>query len=405
MPVVFNREYENMSQLRYFTAGESHGQALVGILEGLPAGLEIDEEYIAVQLHRRQQGYGRGGRMRIEQDRARILSGVRFGKTLGSPIALEIANRDWQNWQIKMSTTPVAEEAASKRVEIPRPGHADLAGAIKYQTEDIRNVLERASARETTTRVALGAMARKFLESFGARLVSHVVQIQQAQSPYSLTNFGKAGFGFSLEELTQHAEASPVRCLDADAEQKMTAIIDRAKAERDTVGGIFEVAAFHLPIGLGSHVQWDRRLDARIAMAMMSIPAIKGVEIGNGFLGATQWGSAVHDQIYHSAERGYSRSSNNAGGLEGGITNGEPLVVRVAMKPISTLMRPLDSVNMRTKEAAEAHIERSDVCAVPAAGVIGEAMLALVLADAMLEKFGGDSMTEIFSRWQQWSTT
>ncbi len=405
MPVVFNSEHENMSQLRYFTAGESHGQALVGILEGLPAGLEIDEEYIATQLHRRQQGYGRGGRMRIEQDHARILSGVRFGKTLGSPIALEIANRDWQNWQTKMSIAPVAEETALKRVEIPRPGHADLAGAIKYQTEDIRNVLERASARETTARVALGAIARKFLESFGIRLASHVVQIQQAQSRYSLTNFGKAGFVFSLEELTQRAEASPVRCLDAEAEQEMIALIDRAKAERDTVGGIFEVAAFHLPVGLGSHVQWDRRLDGRIAMAMMSIPAIKGVEIGNGFHGATLWGSAAHDQIYHSAERGYSRSSNNAGGLEGGITNGEPLVVRVAKKPISTLMRPLDSVNMRTKEAAEAHIERSDVCAVPAASVIGEAMLALVLADAMLEKFGGDSMTEIFSRWQPWSTT
>lgn len=392
-----------MSHLRYFTAGESHGQALVGILEGLPAGLEIDEDYLAVQLHRRQQGYGRGGRMRIEQDRARILSGVRFGKTLGSPIAVQIENRDWQNWQTKMSVAPVSDEAALKLVEIPRPGHADLAGAIKYQTEDIRNILERASARETTTRVALGAIARKFLESFGIRLASHVVQLQQAQSRYSLTEFGREDFAFDVEELSQRAEASPVRCLDLEAETEMIALIDRAKAERDTVGGVFEVAAFNLPVGLGSHVQWDRRLDARIAMAMMSIPAIKGVEIGNGFRGATQWGSEVHDRIYHSAERGYSRSSNNAGGLEGGITNGEPLVVRVAKKPISTLMRPLDSVNMRTKERAEAHIERSDVCAVPAAAVIGEAMLALVLADAILEKFGGDSMSEILGRWQSQS--
>ncbi len=389
-----------MSQLRYFTAGESHGQALVGILEGVPAGLEIDEAYIATQLHRRQQGHGRGGRMRIEQDHARILSGVRLGKTLGSPIALEIANRDWRNWQTKMAVAPNAEAAQMARVEIPRPGHADLAGAIKYQTDDLRNVLERASARETATRVALGSIARKFLESFGVSLASHVVQIHEARSSFTLVNFGKAGFDFNLEEINQRAEASPVRCLEREAETEMIAAIDRAQQERDTVGGIFEVAAFHLPVGLGSYAQWDRRLDGRIAAAMMSIPAIKGVEIGGGFASATQRGSAVHDQIYFAEARGYYRSSNHAGGLEGGVTNGQPLVTRVAMKPISTLMRPLDSVNMRTKEAAAAHIERSDVCAVPAASVIGEAMLALVLADAMLEKFGGDSMTEILARWQ-----
>ncbi len=392
-----------MSQLRYFTAGESHGQALVGILEGLPAGLEIAEEYIATQLHRRQQGHGRGGRMRIEQDHARILSGVRFGKTLGSPIALEIANRDWQNWQTKMAVVPLANAEPVARVEIPRPGHADLAGAIKYQTDDIRNVLERASARETATRVALGAIARKFLQSFGIELVSHVVQIQDARSAYTLIAYNASAFSFSAEEINPRADASPVRCLDRAAEPEMIAVIDRAKEERDTVGGIFEVAAVHLPVGLGSYAQWDRRLDGRIAAAMMSIPAIKGVEIGRGFAGATQRGSAVHDQIYFSPERGYYRSSNHAGGLEGGVTNGEPLVVRAAMKPISTLMRPLHSVHLRTKEATPAHIERSDVCAVPAASVIGEAMLALVLADAMLEKFGGDSMTEILSRWQQWS--
>ncbi len=390
-----------MSPLRYFTAGESHGQALVGIIEGIPAGLEIGEEYIATQLYRRQQGHGRGGRMRIERDHARILSGVRFGQTLGSPIALEIANRDWQNWQTKMSIVAQEETAQVARVEIPRPGHADLAGAIKYQTDDIRNVLERASARETTTRVALGSIARKFLESFGIRFVSHVVQIHEARSSFNLLAAEK--HAFDLERIIARTEASPVRCMEEEAEAAMIAAIDCAKEERDTVGGIFEVAAFHLPIGLGSYVQWDRRLDARIAAALMSIPAMKGVEIGGGFMNATQRGSAVHDQIYFSNERGYYRDSNNAGGLEGGITNGQPLIVRVAMKPISTLMRPLDSVNMRTKEATAAHIERSDVCAVPAACVIGEAMLALVLAEAMLEKFGGDSMTEILERWQQWS--
>jgi chorismate synthase len=389
-----------MSQLRYFTAGESHGQALVGILEGMPAGLEIDEEYIALQLHRRQQGYGRGGRMRIEKDHARILSGVRFGKTLGSPIALVIENLDWKNWQEKMAVAQATPLAEIPKVEIPRPGHADLAGVTKYGFDDIRNVLERASARETAMRVAVGSLARKFLEAFNVIIASHVIQLHDVRSRFSLIDFGKAdhAFDFSLEELNARADASPVRCLDSEAEKAMMARIDEAKEKRDTVGGIFEVVALNVPVGLGSYVQWDRRLDARIAAAMMSIQAMKGVEIGDGFAGATRWGSEVHDRIYHSAVRGYHRSSNNAGGLEGGVTNGEPLVVRVAMKPISTLMRPLDSVNIRTKEAVPAHIERSDVCAVPAAGVIGEAMLALVLADAFLEKFGGDSMTEIHQR-------
>lgn len=389
-----------MSQLRYFTAGESHGQALVGILEGMPAGLEIDEEYIAIQLHRRQQGYGRGGRMRIEKDRAKILSGVRFGKTLGSPISLLIENLDWKNWQEKMAVVPSAHSADIPKVEIPRPGHADLAGAIKYGFDDIRNVLERASARETTTRVALASIARKFLEDFGIVIASHVLQLHDVRSRFSLIDFGKpdSPFDFPAIELNVRADTSPVRCLDAEAEKQMIGRIDAAKEQRDTVGGIFEVAAFNLPAGLGSYVHWDRRLDARIAAAMMSIQAMKGVEIGDGFGGATRWGSEVHDRIYHSAERGYYRASNNAGGLEGGVTNGQPLVVRVAMKPISTLMQPLDSVNIRTQEATPAHIERSDVCALPAAGVIGEAMLALVLAEAVLEKFGGDSMEEIQGR-------
>ncbi len=389
-----------MSHLRYFTAGESHGQALVGILEGMPAGLEIDEEYIAVQLQRRQQGYGRGGRMRIEKDRARIISGVRFGKTLGSPISLLIENLDWKNWQEKMAVVPSAHSAEIPKVEIPRPGHADLAGALKYGFDDIRNVLERASARETAMRVALGSLARKFLENFGIVIASHILQLHEVRSRFSLVDFGKpdSPFDFSAIELNARADASPVRCLDAEAEKQMIARIDAAKERRDTVGGIFEVAAFNVPVGLGSYVHWDRRLDARIAAAMMSIQAMKGVEIGDGFGGAVRWGSEVHDRIYHDNERGYYRSSNNAGGLEGGMTNGEPLVVRVAMKPIATLMQPLDSVKIRTKAAAPAHIERSDVCALPAAGVIGEAMLALVLAEAVLEKCGGDSMDEIRGR-------
>lgn len=391
-----------MSHLRYFTAGESHGQALVGILEGMPAGLEIDEDYIAVQLHRRQQGYGRGGRMRIEKDRAKILSGVRFGKSIGSPISLLIENLDWKNWQEKMAVA-VAQSARLDeipKVEVPRPGHADLAGAIKYGFDDVRNVLERASARETTMRVALGSIARKFLEDFGVVIASHVLQLHEVRSRFSLIDFGKLDslLDFPAIELNTRADASPVRCLDAEAEKQMIARIDAAKEKRDTVGGIFEVVAFNLPVGLGSYVHWDRRLDARIAAAMMSIQAMKGVEIGDGFGGATRWGSEVHDRIYHNTERGYHRSSNNAGGLEGGVTNGQPLVVRVAMKPISTLMQPLDSVNIRTQEATPAHIERSDVCALPAAGVIGEAMLALVLADAVVEKFGGDSMEEILGR-------
>jgi chorismate synthase len=389
-----------MNHLRYLTAGESHGQALTGILEGVPAGLAISEDELAAQLHRRQQGYGRGGRMRIEQDRARILSGVRFGRTLGTPIALQIENRDWQNWQTKMAVAGEAPENL-ERVEIPRPGHADLAGAIKYQADDIRNILERASARETAMRVALGAIARKFLEACEVTIASHVRQIHDAQSRFTFLQEAD-GYSFPISEINARADASPVRCLDGEAEKEMTARIDRAKQNRDTVGGIFEVAAFRLPIGLGSHVHWDRKLDGRIAAAMMSIPAVKGVEIGSGFENAARWGSAVHDEIFYEPNRGYYRISNTAGGLEGGVTNGEPLVVRVAKKPISTLMRPLASVNMRTKTAAEAHIERSDVCAVPAASVIGEAILALVLADAMLEKFGGDTMREIEERWRAW---
>jgi len=399
-----------MSNLRYLTAGESHGEALTAILEGMPSGLAINEAYIAAQLYRRQQGYGRGGRMRIEKDFAKISSGVRFGKTLGSPISLRIDNLDWKNWQQKMRVDGDGE--GQPVVTVPRPGHADLPGAIKYQHDDLRNVLERASARETTTRVAVGAIARRFLESFDIFIASHVIQIHDAESNFSLIEYASGADASALipiQEINNRADASPVRCLDEAAAQKMIARIDEAKEKKDTVGGIFEVAAFNVPTGLGSHVQWDRRLDARLSVAMMSIQAIKGVEVGQGFHVAGVWGSAAHDEIYFDKlsnnfdnARGFFRKTNRAGGIEGGISNGEPVVVRVAMKPLSTLMRPLASVDIKTKEAVEAHIERSDVCAVPAAGVIGEAMMALVLADAFLEKFGGDSMKEIEERVERW---
>jgi chorismate synthase len=394
-----------MNKLRYFTAGESHGQGLVGILEGVPAGLAITEEELAIDLQRRQMGHGRGGRMKIEKDFARILTGVRHGRTIGSPIAVFIENRDWKNWETKMAVGAVTDEV--KQVTIPRPGHADLAGAIKYKQEDIRNVLERASARETTTRVALGGIARKFLHSFGIHVVSHVIQIGSARNDFTLIEFGERNpeLGFPTSDLSLKADASPVRCLNAAVGKKMMDLIDEAKQERDTVGGIFEVIAFNLPIGLGSHVQWDRKLDAQIACAMMSIQAIKGVEVGMGFETGTLLGSRVHDQIYFDAGTGrYYRSSNHAGGIEGGMTNGMPLVVRVAMKPISTLMRPLDSVDLHTKEKVAAHIERSDVCAVPAASVIAESVLSLVLANAFLDKFGGDSMQEIQTSYKCWQS-
>ncbi len=392
-----------MSTIRYLTAGESHGQGLVGIIEGLPAGLEITEEDIAVDLKRRQMGHGRGGRMKIEKDKAQIFSGVRFGKTLGSPIALIVENKDWKNWQTKMSIKDIDESV--KQVTVPRPGHADFAGAVKYGHQDIRNVLERASARETAMRVALGAIARKFLRTFSIKIVSHVLQIHSIKNSFTVASLGakNSDLPFELSEISDLADRSPVRCLDSSIEKEMIAKIDQAKKDQNTVGGIFEVACLNLPVGLGSHVHWDRKLDARISHAMMSIPAMKGVEIGMGFEAGARFGSEVHDQIYYDKDsKKYFRSSNGAGGLEGGITNGMPLTVRVAMKPISTLMRPLDSINMATKEPTAAHIERSDVCAVPAASIIGESILALVVADAFLEKFGGDSMKEITRTYRAW---
>jgi chorismate synthase len=398
-----------MGHFRYLTAGESHGPSLVAIVEGVPAGLEIREDDIYHELQRRQMGHGRGGRMKIEKDRAQIRSGVRFGKTLGSPIALVVENLDWKNWQERMAIEGSGEQAGA--VTIPRPGHADLPGAIKYRHTDIRNVLERASARETAVRVAAGSIARRLLDEFGITIVSHVLRIHGVEGRMSLVRHGgdpqQGSFDIPVARINEIADSSPVRCLDPDAEAKMVAVIDEAINSRDTVGGIFEVAALNVPVGLGSHVHWDRKLDGRIAAAMMSLPAMKGVEIGLGFESAATFGSGVHDEIYYgetAAGEDFYRRTNHAGGLEGGVSNGLPIVVRVAMKPLSTLMRPLDSVDLQTKEPVKAHRERSDVCAVPAASVIGEAMLALVLADAFLEKFGGDSvdeLKEVYKLWQE----
>ena len=370
---------------RFLTAGESHGQSLTAIVDGVPAGLDLTAEDINRELARRQKGHGRGGRMKIEQDRAQILSGVRYGKTLGSPIALGIVNRDWQSWSEKMAVEP-REEGPPKSAEVwvPRPGHADLAGSIKYGHADMRNVLERASARETAARVAVGAVARRILEEIGTQIVSQVVAIGPVRArPVEL----------SWQEIRERTEKSPVRCADPKAEKGMLAAIDAAKADGDTLGGVFEVTAVGVPVGLGSYAQWDRRLDGVLVQAVMSIPAIKGVEIGLGFAAAGLQGSQVHDEIGY--DNGYVRFSNNAGGVEGGVTNGQAVVVRAAMKPIPTLVKPLRSVDVRTKEAKPAHAERSDVCAVPAAAVVGEAVVAIALAGALLEKFGGDRMSEL----------
>lgn len=373
------------------TAGESHGRGLVCLIEGVPAGLDLSmSRDVDPELRRRQGGYGRGGRMKIERDVAEVMAGVRLGQTLGSPIALLIWNRDWDNWRVAMAAeAPADPDARLERVHLPRPGHADLVGVLKYDRDDARDILERASARETTARVAAGAVAKRLLAEFGVTVGSHVVMLggietrQPAQLP---------------DDLNAAVDDSPVRTLDADAEARMIAAIDAAREAGDTLGGCFEVVARGLPVGLGSHISWDRRLDGRIAQAMMSIQAMKGVEIGLGFEAARRPGSKVHDEIERAPDRphsgGFRRASNNAGGLEGGMTTGEPIVVRVAMKPLSTLMKPLRSVDLRTGDRADAVRERSDVIALAAAGVVGEAMLAIVLADAMLEKFGGDSMTE-----------
>ncbi|MBI2082336.1 MAG: chorismate synthase [Deltaproteobacteria bacterium] len=372
--------------LRLLTAGESHGKALVVILEGVPSGLPIQEEEINTELARRQKGYGRGGRMKIEQDRAEILSGIRAGKTLGSPIALKIDNKDWSNWE-KIMDVAQDDLGQSKVVHHPRPGHADLPGGLKYNHHDLRNILERASARETAARVAGGAITRKLLKEFGIEIGSHLVNLGgiTVSSPIP-----------PLREMVRKTEESPLRCIDPEAEKRMIERIDEAKKKGDSLGGVFEIIVQGLPPGLGSHVQWDRKLDGQIAQALMSIQAIKGVEIGLGFEMANLFGSEVHDEIfYQKKEKRFYRNRNNAGGLEGGITNGENLVVRAVMKPLSTLYKPLQSVNIISKEPYEASVERTDTTAVPAAAVIGENVLATTLANAFLEKFGGDSIEEL----------
>ncbi len=375
-----------MHRLTFLTAGESHGRGLLGIVEGLPAGLEITENYIGNQLARRQIGYGRGGRMKIETDHAEIWCGVRHGKTLGSPVGLLIHNKDWENWTKIMSVEPVDDDI--KKVTLPRPGHADLAGIHKYGFDDIRNVLERSSARETAMRVALGSVCRKLLSEIGIEIGSRVLQIHDVkdESPVSADLFP--------DQLNNAADTSPVRCLDKDAEAAMMKIIDKAKANGDSVGGIFEVVATGLPYGLGSPFHWDQKLQARISGLMMSVNAFKGIEVGSGFSVGTKFGSEIHDEIGWDGEK-FIRYSNNAGGIEGGMSNAQPIVLKMAMKPIPTLIKPLRSVDIHTKEEKNAHKERTDACAVPAASIIAESMLCFVLADALLEKFGGDSMDQL----------
>jgi chorismate synthase len=392
--------------LRFLTAGESHGQALVAVLEGMPAGLSLDFEMVTSELKRRQTGYGRGRRMAIESDRAQVLSGVRHGTTTGGPIALLIPNKDWENWQRTMAVemAPAADVPGVDRpvVTRPRPGHADLAGVVKYGHSDIRNVLERASARETAARVAIGAVARQLLLCLDTRIASHVWKIGSASLADPLA--------VSFEQAASIGSDSPLHCADADVERAMIAEIDRARDAGDTVGGSFEVIARGVPPGLGSHVQWDRKLDGRLAQALMSIPAIKGVGIGRGPGVADLPGSRIHDEILPAAAAlplqagaapiGVVRPTNNAGGLEGGITNGQDLRVSAYMKPIATLMKPLRSVDLTSMAVSPAAIERSDVCAVSAAAVVGEAMVAFVLADAAIEKFGGDSLDELVGAWK-----
>ena len=380
--------------LRYLTAGESHGKGLTVIIEGVPAGLALSEEYIGRDLRRRQGGYGRGRRQKIEQDWAQIRSGVRHGKTLGSPIALLIDNKDWVNWQDVMALEEL--ESPVEQVTRLRPGHADLPGVMKYGFDDVRNVLERASARETAARTAVGAVARRVLEELGVAVHSHTIAIDGVEAQVD----GDPDW--------EKLEDSPVRCADPDAEQRMVAAIDAARNDGDSLGGIVEVRASGVPIGLGSHVHWDRKIDGRIAQVMMSLNAVKGVEIGTGFAGARLRGSQVHDVILPIERwdgRSWRRATNRLGGTEGGMTNGEEIVVRVALKPIATLPRSLPSADLRTGEEIPAHYERSDVCVVPAAGVIGEALLATVLAEAALEKFGGDRMEETLRNYRGYLET
>jgi chorismate synthase len=368
---------------RFVTAGESHGPGLTAIVEGLPAGLELTPEAIDRDLARRQLGHGRGGRMKIEKDRAEVVAGVRHGRTLGSPVALRVENRDYRNWEERMNPWPV--DGPIDEVHLPRPGHADLVGVLKFAHTDVRNVLERASARETAARVAAGALAKAYLRALGVQVYSHVTRIGTVEAPER---------GDLAPEDFDGVDDSPVRCLDPEASEAMVAEIDAARKANESLGGVFEVRTFGLVPGIGSHVSWEERLDARLAGAIMSIQAMKGVGIGDGFELAGRVGSEAHDEIFWSEEQGFFRETNRAGGLEGGMTTGDPLVVRGAMKPLPTLTKPLRSVDLATKEPAQALRERTDSCTVPAAGVVGEAMVALVLAAAYREKLGGDHIDD-----------
>jgi chorismate synthase len=387
-----------MKSLRFLTAGESHGPALSVTLDGLPAGLQVDVEAINAMLRRRMGGYGRGPRMqKIEQDAVQILGGIRHGRTLGSPIAMTIENKDFANWQEAMSPMPVAEDAPRREVTRPRPGHADLAGALKYNTHDVRDILERASARETAARTAAGALAIQFLDQFSIIIASHVVRVGDVSYP--------PGHEVPFVEITNIQEDSPLRVADESLEKKMIAAVDAAAADLDTIGGAFELVASGVPPGLGSHRHWDTKLDGRMAQAIMSIQAIKAVEIGMGVHAASSRGTAIHDEIQRSGRwNSFSRSSNRAGGMEGGISNGGEIRVRGYMKPLSTLKKPLDSVDVKTKKPFKATVERTDITAITAAGVVGEAMLALVLADAFLEKFGGDSLDQLREAYERYRT-
>ena len=370
--------------LRLITAGESHGPGLTCVVEGLPAGLRVTQQELDRDMARRQLGHGRGGRMKIERDRAEVTGGIRHGRTLGGPIALQVANRDYANWRERMSPWPIDEELAE--VHLPRPGHADLVGVQKYKHSDVRNILERASARETAARVAGGALCKAFLRALGVEVRSHVVQIASVRAP-------AAARSLTLDDFDE-VDASPVRCLDAEATRAMVREIDDLRKANESLGGVFEVQAFGLVPGLGSHVSWEQRLDGRLAMAICSIQAVKGAAIGDAFAIAGLPGSEAHDEIYYSDERGYYRETNRAGGLEGGMTDGLPLIVRGAMKPLPTLTKPLRSVDTETHEPAQALRERTDSCTVPAAGVVAEAMVAFVLADAYRQKFGGDHVDD-----------
>jgi len=375
-------------ELRLITAGESHGPGLTCILEGLPAGLDLSAEDLNRDMARRQLGHGRGGRMKIERDRAEVTGGVRHGRTLGSPIALQVANRDYANWEERMNPWPVSDpDHAVAEVHLPRPGHADLVGTQKYKQSDVRNILERASARETAARVAGGGLCKAFLRALGVSVHSHVIQIASVHAP-------EQERALSEEDFAQ-VDESPVRCLDADASKAMVREIDRLRKENESLGGVFEVQAFGLVPGLGSHISWEERLDGRLAMAICSIQALKGASIGDAFTIAGVPGSQAHDEIFFSEQRGYFRETNHAGGLEGGMTTGSPLIVRGAMKPLPTLTKPLRSVDTETHAPAQALRERTDSCTVPAAGVVGEAMVALVLADAYRRKFGGDHLDDV----------